>query len=228
MIPGETTFTRTWGPQSTASERVRLTTPARAAPECAMVAAPRCQMLATMFTIAPPSPAARSGWSAWHMFQVPVRLVSMTARQPFGVMSSARAMNCPPAQFTSASHSSSEPTSSATFSRSRTSAANVSQPTASSFSWSRPTAITRRPSSISTRQIAAPISAEIVADFFSAARAEERQEVDDLIHERDGSDRRQRQQSCDPRARGSTDSRAPTRRSRRQSRRRARSYRCPT
>ena len=53
-MPGATAFTRTCeAAHSRARVWVRFTTPARAAPECAIIGMPR-NMSATMFTMAPP------------------------------------------------------------------------------------------------------------------------------------------------------------------------------
>ena len=61
-----------------------LTTAARAAPVCIRPGKPR-HMFATMFTILPPCANMQRCAAIWHIVQVPVRFVSITAFQPFSV-----------------------------------------------------------------------------------------------------------------------------------------------
>jgi hypothetical protein len=72
------------GPHSNASERDSSSTPARAALVCAIPGKPR-PTTAITFTIEPPSPSSIGTPNTCVMFQVPVRFVSMTAFQPFGL-----------------------------------------------------------------------------------------------------------------------------------------------
>ena len=125
--PGETAFTRMpSGPHSSASVRVRLTTPARAAPECAIPGAARCQMSAITLTTAPLR-ALNAGKRLRARWKEPVRLVSTTARQPLGLISAAAALNWPPALLTRRSRPScaARSPSSAMRSQSRTSPGKV-------------------------------------------------------------------------------------------------------
>src|SRR5579872_6134182 len=72
-------------------------TPARAAHVCATPGIPR-QTTATTFTIEPEILASRHLCAAdCIMYQVPLRLVSITAAQPFGEKSMAAWGNWPPA-----------------------------------------------------------------------------------------------------------------------------------
>ncbi|KYF71106.1 hypothetical protein BE15_37555 [Sorangium cellulosum] len=104
LLPGATALTRMpSAAHSTASDRVRFSTPARAAPVCAMPGNPRATDAVT-FTTRP----RRAGIIARRatsrvMKKVPFRLLRTTASQPFGVMSAAGLGNCPPALFTSTS-----------------------------------------------------------------------------------------------------------------------------
>ena len=91
------------GAHSTAAVRLALATPARAALLCTIPGIPRVAEAVTL-TIAPPRPAAiQRRAAACIISQVPVRLLSTTARQPFGLMSIAALANWPPALLTTTS-----------------------------------------------------------------------------------------------------------------------------
>ena len=150
------------------STRVRFSTAARAAEECAMPGRPWCGESVT-FTILPPRESgiiARVA-TAWVISQVPSTFSRITVRKPFGVMSSAGVRNCPPALFTSRSiwpwRSSTPSTSASTWSSSRMSHARASTrpPSAaaavsSSGSSRRPQTTTCAPSAASSRAVARP------------------------------------------------------------------------
>ena len=74
------------------STRVRFSTAARAADECAMPGSPWCGESVTL-TILPPRPSIIAlVATAWVISQVPSTFRRMTVRKPFGVMSSAGVM----------------------------------------------------------------------------------------------------------------------------------------
>src|SRR5690625_5660106 len=84
MTPGATAFTRTPNDaHSKARVLVRLSTPERAAPVCAIMGKPFhiCAIILTIF----PCPCDENALVSifWLIKKVPVRLVSMTAFQPF-------------------------------------------------------------------------------------------------------------------------------------------------
>ena len=104
LLPGATALTLT--PRfahSTASDLVRFSTPARAAPVCAMPGNPRYTLAITL--------TMRPRWrgniarvaAACVTLYVPSRLLRTTAANPFGESVSAGEGNCPPALFTSTS-----------------------------------------------------------------------------------------------------------------------------
>ena len=150
------------------STRVRFSTAARAADECAIPGRPWCGDSVT-FTILPPLASgiiARVA-TAWVISQVPSTFSRITVRNPFGVMSSAGVMYCPPALFTSRSirlwRSSTDETSTSTCSSSRMSQTSASTPppsaaaaVSSSGSALRPHTTTRAPSAASSSAVALP------------------------------------------------------------------------
>src|SRR3546814_19014559 len=78
---------------STPSVWVRLVTAAFAAAECADPGPPVQANVAPMFRMAPEPPAAsRRRCSSCEQKKVPSRTICLTARHPFGLMSSAGAM----------------------------------------------------------------------------------------------------------------------------------------
>ena len=117
------------------STRVRFSTAARAADECAMPGSPWCGESVTL-TILPPRgspsgpPIMARVATAWVISQVPSTFSRSTVRKPFGVMSSAGVMYWPPALFTSRSirpwRSSTPSTSASTWSSSRMSQTRAS------------------------------------------------------------------------------------------------------
>ena len=104
MMPGATQFRRIFkGAHSIARVCERHITAALAAQECATPGIPRVTT-AVMLTTEPVRPASRQRLpAAWVMYQVPFRLVSMTAFQPLWLKSMAACGNWPPALFTSMS-----------------------------------------------------------------------------------------------------------------------------
>ncbi len=103
-MPGATALTRmSNGAHSMASVWVRFSTPARAAPVCAMPGKPRAALAVTL-TIAPERCGimARVATSRV-MKKVPFRLLRITASQPRGEMCIAGEGNWPPALLTSRS-----------------------------------------------------------------------------------------------------------------------------
>ena len=78
-----------------------LTTPARAAPECTNIGAPRSkENVCTTLTMAPAPASAIGPMKRFVMFHVPFRFRSTTARHPLSEMELGRPGNCPPALFT--------------------------------------------------------------------------------------------------------------------------------
>ena len=104
--PGATALTRT-GAHSSAAVSVKLSMPARAAPEWPMPGMP-FHMSAMMLTIAPPRARLPSSCIHWVMHsrairKPPVRLLRTTASQPLALIAASGAGNWPPALLTSAS-----------------------------------------------------------------------------------------------------------------------------
>src|SRR5690606_15496294 len=89
--PGARLLTRLLsGAHSTASDLVRLSTPAFAAAECAVPGPPVHEYVAPMLRIAPPPPAARRRRAnSVEQKKVPSRTMSVTARHAFGLIFSA-------------------------------------------------------------------------------------------------------------------------------------------
>src|SRR5947209_3133687 len=149
------------------STRVRFSTAARAAEECARPGRPWCGDSVTFTILPPPAGIIALVATAWVISQVPSRLSDTTVRKPFGVMSSAGAMYCPPALLTSVStrpwRSSTWSTAAATASSSRMSAEIALQrpwshsPTVSSSgSGRRPITTTCAPQAVSSTAVARP------------------------------------------------------------------------
>src|ERR1700722_462530 len=157
------------GAHSTASASVRAATPARAALLCATWCRPRGDT--TRLTMLPALPAA----CQWRpmlctMLKVPVRLVSMTARQPFSVKSTAACGNCPPALLTSRStlprraNRSANSASTAPRSRMSSACASHSRPraprasrTRATLASVRPQTMTRAPRRAASHAVARPM-----------------------------------------------------------------------
>ena len=106
--PGATALTRT-GAHSSAAVSVKLSMPARAAPEWPMPGMP-FHMSAMMLTIAPPRGAPLPSSSSIHCVthsrairKPPVRLLRTTASQPLALIAASGDGNWPPALLTSAS-----------------------------------------------------------------------------------------------------------------------------
>ena len=80
---------------------MRLTTPARAAPEWANIGAPRSKLkTCATLTMLPVRRSIRCFMKRLQTFQVPFRLRSMTARQPLSLIANGCAWNWPPALLT--------------------------------------------------------------------------------------------------------------------------------
>src|SRR4051812_8643576 len=148
--------------------RVRFSTAARALDECAIPGRPWWGESVTFSTL-PPRPPGIIAFVAtvWVISHVPRTLSRWTVSKPFGVMSSAGVMYCPPALFTSVSirpcSARTRSTNDVTWSSSRMSHANPLQrppshsaAVSSSGSWRRPATTTVAPHAASSTAVARP------------------------------------------------------------------------
>ena len=102
--PGATQTTpMSYRPHSTDSTRATASVPDRAADECTIPGMPRVGHSTTETMRPPPCSIIQRFATCWVRYQGASRLSRRTAAQPLGVMSSAGAMNWPPALLTSTS-----------------------------------------------------------------------------------------------------------------------------
>ena len=146
------------------STRVRFSTAARAAEECAMPGSPWWGESVTL-TILPPRASGTIALvaTAWVISQVPSTFSRITVRKPFGVMSSAGVMYWPPALLTSRSmrpwRSSTASTSASTWSSSRMSQARASTRPPSALAAVSSSGSERRPQTTTSAPRAPPARA---------------------------------------------------------------------
>ncbi len=106
MTPGAMVLARiSWSAHSTATDCIRLWTPAFPAPEWAWYGAPRSEFVAPIEMMAPPPRSIICSAAANVQFAVPSRMVPTTERQPFAESSSAGQRKFAPALFTSTERS---------------------------------------------------------------------------------------------------------------------------